>query len=116
MCLGKEIEIIQRLVEHLKDYEISILRTVDIIAELDWWIFPLSYSTYAYVFVSILALARAARELGLKRPVMREEPVLQIRKGRHILFESLVPRYIENDTMIASGGVDGLASMVSLAP
>lgn len=39
MCLEKEIEIIQRLVEHLKDYEISILRTVDIIAELDWWIF-----------------------------------------------------------------------------
>lgn len=69
--------------------------------------------TFAYVFVSILALARAARDLGLKRPVMREEPVLQIRKGRHILFESLVPRYIENDTMIASGGIDGLASMVS---
>lgn len=71
---------------------------------------------FAYVFVSILALARAARDLGLKRPVMREEPVIQIRKGRHILFESLVPRYIENDTMIASGGIDGLASMVSLAP
>nr|KIR86655.1 DNA mismatch repair protein MSH5 [Cryptococcus tetragattii IND107] len=96
LMIEKEIEIIQRLVEHLKDYEISILRTVDIIAELD----------------CILALARAARDLGLKRPVMREEPVLQIRKGRHILFESLVPRYIENDTMIASGGIDGLASMM----
>ncbi|WVQ87582.1 hypothetical protein IAS59_001308 [Cryptococcus gattii] len=96
LMIGKEIEIIQRLVEHLKDYEVSILRTVDIIAELD----------------CILALARAARDLGLKRPVMIEEPVLQIRKGRHILFESLVPRYIQNDTMIASGGIDGLASMM----
>lgn len=69
-----------------------------------------------YVSASILALARAARDFGLKRPIMREEPVLQIRGGRHILYESLVPRYIENDTMIASGGIDGLASMVGFAP
>lgn len=96
LMIGKEIEIIQRLVEHLKGYETSILRTADAIAELD----------------CILALARAARDFGLKRPIMREEPVLQIRGGRHILYESLVPRYIENDTMIASGGIDGLASMM----
>lgn len=43
MRLGKEIEIIQRLVEHLKGYETSILRTADAIAELDWWVFLVSH-------------------------------------------------------------------------
>ncbi|WVQ82858.1 hypothetical protein IAT38_004993 [Cryptococcus sp. DSM 104549] len=96
LMIGKEIEIVQRLTEHLKEYEPCIMETTDVIAELD----------------CILALARAVKEYSLRRPTMTEEPVLKIRKGRHILSESLVPRYIENDTMIASGGIDDLSSMM----
>ncbi|ODN73698.1 hypothetical protein L202_07243 [Cryptococcus amylolentus CBS 6039] len=96
LMIGKEIEIVQRLTEYLKEYEPSILSTVEVIAELD----------------CILALSKAARDYGLKRPTMSNDPVLKIRKGRHILYESLVPHYVENDTVIAAGGRDDLASMM----
>jgi DNA mismatch repair protein MSH5 len=52
---------------------------------------------------SILALARLTSSFNLVRPKMVEEPVLEIRQGRHILQERWVDHYIRNDTMMCGG-------------
>ena len=50
---------------------------------------------------AVLALARAAHEYNLTRPVLTEDNVLLIRNGRHLLQERLVPggQFIPNDTV-----------------
>jgi DNA mismatch repair ATPase MutS len=55
---------------------------------------------------SLMALARAAVAHNLVRPTMVQEPLLEIRHGRHILQEQFVERYIANDTVLC-GGPDG---------
>ena len=51
---------------------------------------------------AVLALARAAHEHNLVRPVLTEDNVLVIRNGRHLLQERLVAggQFIPNDTVI----------------
>ena len=43
---------------------------------------------------------------------MRHDPVLKIRKGRHLLQELCVRQYISNDTMLAGGDHGDTSSMV----
>lgn len=57
----------------------------------------------AQLLSSILALARVTSAFNLVRPKMVEEPVLEIRQGRHILQERWVDHYIRNDTMMCGG-------------
>ena len=64
---------------------------------------------------SLLALARAANLYSLVRPKMVEEPVLEIRRGRHILQEKYVERYVTNDTLMRGGGGEDQKNMVSYA-
>lgn len=66
---------------------------------------------------SLAAFAEAVKRFGLRRPVLKEEPVLKVHKGWHPLYAECVPKgqYIDNDTAIEGGGdTDGeLSSMVS---
>ncbi|TXT07304.1 hypothetical protein VHUM_03474 [Vanrija humicola] len=97
--LDREIEWIQALADRLPPLEFDILGTADVIAELD----------------CLLCLARAVDKFGLTRPVMKEEPVLKIRKGFHPLHMMCVPdgQYIHNDTMIKGGSETGdISSMM----
>jgi len=63
---------------------------------------------------SLLAFADAVDRFDLRRPVMREEPILKIRKGFHPLHAMCVPsgQYIDNDTMLQGGGGENVAGMV----
>lgn len=48
---------------------------------------------------------------------MTEQPILEIKEGRHLLHEQLVDSYVSNDTALQGGhqeDEDGLRSMVSL--
>ncbi|WOO84537.1 DNA mismatch repair protein MSH5 [Vanrija pseudolonga] len=89
----REIEWVQALAERLPDLEFDILGTADVLAELD----------------CLLCLAGAVDKFDLTRPVMKEEPVLKIRKGFHLLHMMCVPDgpYIHNDTMIKGGSETG---------
>ena len=46
-----------------------------------------------------LALSRAVSVHSLVRPNMVDQPLLQIRRGRHLIQERWVERYISNDTL-----------------
>jgi DNA mismatch repair ATPase MutS len=46
----------------------------------------------------LLALAQAAHELNLCRPLLTSANELHIKNGRHLLTELLVERFIPNDT------------------
>lgn len=70
------------------------------IAELDWYVSGIPTCTH---FDSLVALATAARKFGLVKPLMSDEPILEIRDGRHILHEQLVDNYVHNDTVLQGG-------------
>ncbi len=61
---------------------------------------------------SLLALAKAVSNHSLVRPVMREEPILKIRNGRHFLQELWVKTYLPNDTLLMGGRNRDFHSMV----
>jgi DNA mismatch repair ATPase MutS len=63
---------------------------------------------------SLLAFARAVNMFNLVRAKMVEDPVLEIRRCRHILQEKYVERYITNDTLMRGGGGEDQRNMVSL--
>jgi DNA mismatch repair protein MSH5 len=83
----REIEIIHELAENILQFEELLTTASDVCAEID----------------CILALAQGAREYNLVRPQLTDSNVLDIRGGRHILQERVVPRFIPNDTLIAGG-------------
>jgi DNA mismatch repair ATPase MutS len=66
--------------------------------------------------VSLLALATAARNYHLVKPIMTDRPVLEINEGRHLIQEQLVHTYVTNDTLLQGGyqedGDSDLNSMV----
>lgn len=64
--------------------------------------------------ISLLALARAAETLQLCRPIMTDQPILEIKDGRHPLQELCVAQqYISNDTVMEAGSGGERSSMVS---
>ncbi|WVR09061.1 hypothetical protein IAU60_006122 [Kwoniella sp. DSM 27419] len=94
---SREIDIIQELLGELPKYEQDICAATDIIAELD----------------CLVSFASAARDYDLVRPVMTDDGTLKIRKGRHLLYERLVPgTYVPNDTLLRGGWDDEDHSMM----
>jgi DNA mismatch repair protein MutS len=52
---------------------------------------------------ALLSLATAAEERGWTRPELTEEPILDIREGRHPVLEKILSdRFVPNDTVIPS--------------
>ncbi|KAK9477054.1 muts domain V-domain-containing protein [Lipomyces japonicus] len=55
----------------------------------------------------ILSFSEAARTYNYKRPVVStEKNLIKIHKGRHPLYELLVPSFVENDTFISGSNSD----------
>lgn len=52
---------------------------------------------------SLLALARGAEKYRLKQPRMTDTNDIQIKEGRHILQELVVPSFIPNETYLLGG-------------
>ncbi|ORY26954.1 putative meiotic recombination-related protein, partial [Naematelia encephala] len=96
MIIEREINIMQDLTEEMKLVEPLMMAAVDGIAELD----------------CLLALASTAKKYHLVRPHMTDEPILEIREGRHIIFELNMDSYIANDTMLAGGDHEDFRSMM----
>ena len=53
--------------------------------------------------ISFLSLAFAAQKYNFTRPILTENNVINITRGRHPLQELLVPTFIENDTCLVGG-------------
>lgn len=87
--MDREIEHVQRLNENLLQDVAILSRAADCVAELDW---SVSYRVTMEVIyavseadgsgISLFAFATAAETFGYHRPVMTEENVLTIHKGR----------------------------------
>ncbi|WVQ94393.1 hypothetical protein IAU59_001472 [Kwoniella sp. CBS 9459] len=87
---GREVEIMQELTERIHAQEPLILAAAEVVTELD----------------CLLALAVAAKDLDLNRPIISEDKTLRIKNGRHLLYERVTERYIGNNTLL-QGGKDG---------
>lgn len=87
----REIEIAHDLAQRVLESEKLILDTSDLCGELD----------------TLLALAHGAAEYKLVRPRMTHENVIDIRGGRHLIQELVVPAYISNDTFVVGGDDSG---------
>jgi DNA mismatch repair protein MSH5 len=61
--------------------------------------------------VSLIALALVAKENNYVRPVLTEERVLEIEKGRHPLQELCVDDFVPND--ILSGDKHSLMKIIT---
>jgi DNA mismatch repair protein MSH5 len=99
-----------RLAEGVKRAEPTISIAVEAIAELDWYVPP--ERDVHQLIRSLLALATAARNFCLVKPIMTDRPVLEINEGRHLIQEQLVQDYVKNDTLLQGGYEDGYNSMV----
>ncbi|CAK4028600.1 related to DNA mismatch repair mutS [Lecanosticta acicola] len=84
--LDMEIEIIQGLCQRVLEHEDLLNMISDICGEID----------------SLVALAQGAKQYNLVRPRIRQDNVLDIRDGRHLLQELTVPSFIPNDTFLAA--------------
>ncbi|ORX35171.1 muts domain V-domain-containing protein [Kockovaella imperatae] len=96
MIMARELEIASIMAEKLLLHEKEFESIQEIVANLD----------------CLLALAKAALNYQLIRPLMSEEPLLEIRAGRHILQELCVSNYIPNDTMMEGGQNERYNSMM----
>lgn len=83
----KEIEIVHELGVQILEHEQALITASELCGELD----------------SLLALARGAEKYKLTAPRMADTNVIEIREGRHILQELVVPSFITNDTCLLGG-------------
>ena len=84
---GREIEIVEELYNDIARYLPWLGDCSDVMAEAD----------------CLLAFALVAAQNGYSRPVLKEEPVLDICKGRHPLQELVVETYIPNSSALHGG-------------
>ncbi|SCZ91293.1 BZ3500_MvSof-1268-A1-R1_Chr1-2g01313 [Microbotryum saponariae] len=85
----KEIQIAQDLLTRLREHETTIIATAETLTELD----------------CLLSFAECARLYDWTRPSVVEEPVLDIRGGRHPLVELCVDSFVRNDVRLVGGAV-----------
>ncbi|KIV92386.1 hypothetical protein PV10_03688 [Exophiala mesophila] len=82
-----EIEISYNLAQTVLEDETLLVTTSDICGSLD----------------CLLALTHVAIQYKLTRPVLVDENVVEIRGGRHLLYELTVPSFVPNDTLLRGG-------------
>jgi DNA mismatch repair protein MSH5 len=82
-----EIEIVHGQAQRVLEDEIFLVAASDICGELD----------------CLLALAQGAVQYGLTRPRLVDGNIIEIKGGRHLLQEMVVPNYVLNNTYLAGG-------------
>lgn len=88
--IDKEIDIIHELSVQVLEYEETLITAADLCGDLD----------------SLLALALGAERYKLTAPQMTIKNIIQIKEGRHLLQELVVPSFIANDTCLHGGPGD----------
>jgi DNA mismatch repair protein MSH5 len=89
----REIEIVHDLAQRTLEFESSLANISDICGELD----------------CLVAFAQGAMKYNLSRPTMTAENIIDIKAGRHLLQERIVPVYVANDAFLV-GGADAEGS------
>lgn len=103
-----EVEIAYDLAQNVLQDEDLLVTASDLCGELD----------------CLLAFAHVAHHYNLMRPTMTVDNVVEIKGGRHLLQEMVVPSFIANDTFLVGGGgadsdetaVDGPSMMILTGP
>ncbi|RIB15967.1 muts domain V-domain-containing protein [Gigaspora rosea] len=87
LIVDREIEIVQKLQDRILEYVPLFLNSSAVCAELD----------------CILSFAESARRYGYNRPIVTDENILIIEKGRHPLQELCINVFVANDTKLIGG-------------
>ncbi|CAG8717154.1 11818_t:CDS:10, partial [Dentiscutata erythropus] len=87
LIVDREIEIMQKLQDRILEYVPLFLNSSAVCAELD----------------CILSFAESARRYGYNRPIVTDENILIIEKGRHPLQELCINVFVANDTRLVGG-------------
>ncbi|KAF3788361.1 DNA mismatch repair protein [Nymphaea thermarum] len=87
--LDMERAIIRELTSQTQDFFVHILVAVNFSAELDCY----------------LSLALVAQQNNYVRPILTEDPVIDIQNGRHMLQEMTVDTFVPNGTRIDESGL-----------
>ncbi|CAG8445606.1 11405_t:CDS:10, partial [Scutellospora calospora] len=87
LIVDREIEIMQKLQDRVLEYVPLFLSSSAVCAELD----------------CLLSFAESARRYGYNRPIVTDENILIIEKGRHPLQELCVNVFVANDTKLVGG-------------
>ncbi|XP_031503245.1 DNA mismatch repair protein MSH5 [Nymphaea colorata] len=87
--LDMERAIIRELTSQTQDFFVHILVAVNFAAELDCY----------------LSLALVAQQNNYVRPILTEDPVIDIQNGRHMLQEMTVDTFVPNGTRIDDSGL-----------
>ncbi|KAF2761501.1 hypothetical protein EJ05DRAFT_174055 [Pseudovirgaria hyperparasitica] len=87
LICDREIEIIHELAQYVLEYEAILSTASDLCGEID----------------CLSALAQGAIQYKLVRPKVKEDNVIHIQKGRHLLQELTVPSYVTNSAYILGG-------------
>lgn len=87
LICDREIELVYELQVEVLKHEDMLIASSHVLSELD----------------CLLSLAEGAAKYKYCRPLITEENVIEITKGRHPLQEQCVSVFIENDTMIRGG-------------
>jgi DNA mismatch repair protein MSH5 len=82
-----EVEIAHQLAQDVLQDENLLIATSDLLGEID----------------CALAFAHVAHQYQLVRPQLIEDNMIDIRGGRHLLQEMVVPSFVANDTYIVGG-------------
>ncbi|KAF9961209.1 MutS protein msh5, partial [Modicella reniformis] len=84
LIVDREIDIMQGLQDRILEYSQLLVTCSDLCAELD----------------VLISFAQVARLRNYRRPVMTEQRILKIVKGRHPLQELTVDSFVANDTLL----------------
>ncbi|GAA94368.1 hypothetical protein E5Q_01019 [Mixia osmundae IAM 14324] len=87
MISDLEIDIVEELTAQVMSAETILHDATHLLGQLD----------------ALVCLADAAKRLAWSRPVITSDNVLRIRQGRHAVLETLLDRYIGNDTSLVAG-------------
>jgi DNA mismatch repair protein MSH5 len=83
----REIELVHDLAQRTLEFEFTLANISDICGELD----------------CLVAFAQGAMKYNLIRPTLTAENIIDIKAGRHLLQERIVPVYVANDTSLIGG-------------
>ncbi|KAK9384476.1 muts domain V-domain-containing protein [Lipomyces mesembrius] len=107
MICDREIEIVHALQVDILKYTELLTTCCKWTAELDWLIIILAYVIYGILtLTSLLSFAEAAQLYHYSRPTMTADNIIEIKKGRHPLYELSVPSFVDNDTYLHGGNTE----------
>ena len=105
----RQNHIVQKLIRYMRKHTGTILRTIQLCAELDTWVFVITTGTtrlinkLSFNDCSLLVFYKVARDYNYIRPSITQSKIIDVIEGRHPLMEC-VTTFVSNDIHSGNGG------------